>query len=275
MALDNTDLERAERYYRESHGLYRELGNKAGSAAVLNNLGEVATAQGRHEQAAAFLNDALALYRDVGESSGVAGTLHSLGVLATAQHQYESAATYLAESLLRFQRLGDVSRVERCVWSMAGLAVALGDAVRGACLYGAQRATRERFGNVPGLAIDQVTFDRDMAAARATLGERGFSVAWTQSWAMSPEDAISYALESTTAVATVTVAPPGTTPLGLTRREMDVLRLVAIGRTDREIAEVLFISPHTATTNVKRILRKLGVTSRSAAAASIARLGLA
>lgn len=274
LALDNADLEHAEGYYQESHRFYRELGNKAGSAAALNNLGEVATAQGKHERAMVFLTEALALYRDVGESSGVAGTLHSLGVLATAQGQYGPAATYLAESLLRFQRLGDMSRVERCVWSLAGLAVARGDAVRGVCLYGAQRATRERFGNVPALAIDQVTFDRDMAAARVALGERGFSVAWTQGRAMSPEDAISYALESATDVATVTAAPLCAAPHGLTRREMDVLRLLANGRSDREIAEVLFISRHTATTHVKRLLRKLGVASRAAAAAYAIRLGL-
>ena len=275
LALDNADLEDAERYYRESLGLFRELGNKAGSASALNNLGEVSTAQGKHEQAVSFLTEALALYRDVGEATGVAVTLHSLGVLATVQGQYESAGTYLAESLLRFQRLGDVSRVERCVWSMAGLAVARGDAPRGVCLYGAQRATRERFGDVPGLAIDQVTFDRDMAAARAALGERGFSVAWTQGRAMSPEEAIAYALETASDVATPSGATLGTTSHGLTVREVEVLRLVATGCTDREIAELLFISPHTATTHVKRVLRKLGVPSRAAAAASMARLGLA
>lgn len=274
LALDDADVEHAEGYYQEAHRFYRELGNKAGSAAVLNNLGEVATAQGKHERAMAFLTEALALYRDVGESSGVAGTLHSLGVLATAQGQYGPAATYLAESLLRFQRLGDVSRVERCVWSLAGLAVARGDAVRGVCLYGAQRATRERFGTVPALAIDQVTFDRDMAVARAVLGERGFSAAWTQGRAMSPEDAISYALESATDVATAAAASRCTAPHGLTRREMDVLRLLANGRSDREIADVLFISRHTATTHVKRLLRKLGVASRAAAAAYATRLGL-
>ncbi len=274
LAFDNADLEHAERYYRQAHSIYRELGNKAGSAAALNNLGEVATAQGKHEQAMVFLTEALALYRHIGESTGIAGTLHSLGVLRIAQGQYAPAATHLAESLLRFQRLGDVSRVERCVWSLAGLAVARGDADQGVRLYGAQRATRERFGSVPALAIDQVTFDRDMAAARATLGERGFSVAWTQGRAMSPEDAVSYALESAMDAAPAAATPLYTGPHGLTRREMDVLRILAAGHSDREIAAALFISPHTATTHVKHLLRKLGVASRAAAAAYATRHGL-
>ncbi len=274
LAFDNANLEHAERYYRQAHSIYRELGNKAGSAAALNNLGEVATAQGKHEQAMVFLTEALALYRHIGESTGIAGTLHSLGVLGIAQGQYAPAATHLAESLLRFQRLGDVSRVERCVWSLAGLAVARGDADQGVRLYGAQRATRERFGSVPALAIDQVTFDRDMAAARAALGDRGFSVSWTQGRAMSPEDAISYALESAMDATPAAATPLYTGPHRLTRREMDVLRILAAGHSDREIAAALFISPHTATTHVKHLLRKLGVTSRAAAAAYATRHGL-
>jgi DNA-binding CsgD family transcriptional regulator len=275
LALDNADVEQAERYYQESHSIYRKLGNKAGRARVLNNLGEVATAQGKHEQSMVFLTEALAIHRDLDESVGIAGTLHSLGVLATARGQYRPAAAYLAESLLRFQRLGDVSHVERCIWTLAGLAVAQGNAGQGVRLYGAQRAMRERFGNVPSLPIDQVTFDRDMAVARAVLGERAFSVAWTKGRAMSLDEAISYALESATNGAMAMSEPLCTAPHGLTRREMEVLRLLAAGHTDREIADELFISPHTATTHVKRILRKLGVTSRAAAAASIARLGMA
>jgi DNA-binding CsgD family transcriptional regulator len=53
----------------------------------------------------------------------------------------------------------------------------------------------------------------------------------------------------------------------LTPREREVLGLIAQGFTDRRIAEALRISPLTATTHVKRILRKLQVPSRSAAAA--------
>jgi DNA-binding NarL/FixJ family response regulator len=53
----------------------------------------------------------------------------------------------------------------------------------------------------------------------------------------------------------------------LTSRERDVLRLVAAGKTDREIAAALSVSPHTASTHVRNILAKLGADSRTAAAA--------
>ncbi|MFJ4327791.1 AAA family ATPase [Streptomyces tricolor] len=62
--------------------------------------------------------------------------------------------------------------------------------------------------------------------------------------------------------------------LGLTSRERDVLGLVAAGRTNRQIAEELFISPKTASVHVSNILSKLGVSGRGEAAAVAHRLEL-
>ncbi|MFH8241542.1 AAA family ATPase [Streptomyces sp. NPDC018321] len=75
-------------------------------------------------------------------------------------------------------------------------------------------------------------------------------------------------------------AGPGRVPadpaeaLGLTSRERDVLRLVSDGRTNRQIAEELFISPKTASVHVSNILAKLGVSGRGEAAAVAHRLAL-
>ena len=63
-------------------------------------------------------------------------------------------------------------------------------------------------------------------------------------------------------------------PSGLTERELEVLRLVAAGRGNREIAAELFISPKTASVHVSNILGKLRVTSRGEAAATAHRLHL-
>jgi DNA-binding CsgD family transcriptional regulator len=62
--------------------------------------------------------------------------------------------------------------------------------------------------------------------------------------------------------------------LGLTRRETEVLMLVAAGRTNRQIGQELFITPKTASVHVSRILAKLGVAGRGEAAAIAHRLGL-
>jgi DNA-binding CsgD family transcriptional regulator len=69
-------------------------------------------------------------------------------------------------------------------------------------------------------------------------------------------------------------APDPARRLGLTRRETEVLRLVADGRSNRQIAEALFISARTAGVHVSNILAKLQVASRTEAAALAHRLRL-
>jgi len=64
------------------------------------------------------------------------------------------------------------------------------------------------------------------------------------------------------------------TRFGLTERETEVLRLVAEGRGNRDIAAELFISPKTASVHVSNILGKLGVATRTEAAAVTYRLHL-
>jgi DNA-binding CsgD family transcriptional regulator len=58
----------------------------------------------------------------------------------------------------------------------------------------------------------------------------------------------------------------GTRSLALTKREADVLGLLAESRTNREIGEALFISPKTASVHVSAVMRKLGVKRRADAA---------
>jgi DNA-binding CsgD family transcriptional regulator/tetratricopeptide (TPR) repeat protein len=67
----------------------------------------------------------------------------------------------------------------------------------------------------------------------------------------------------------------GTAALDITPRELDVLRLVARGRTNRQIGEALFISEKTASVHVTNLLRKLAVGSRVEAATIAVRIGLA
>jgi DNA-binding CsgD family transcriptional regulator len=69
--------------------------------------------------------------------------------------------------------------------------------------------------------------------------------------------------------------PDGEVLGSLTSREREVLRLIAAGRSNREIASVLFIAPKTASVHVSNILAKLGAASRTEAAAIAHREGLA
>ena len=67
---------------------------------------------------------------------------------------------------------------------------------------------------------------------------------------------------------------PVTPPAGLTPRELEVLRLMAAGRTNREIGAALFISEKTVSVHVSHVLAKLGATNRAEAATVAHRLGV-
>jgi DNA-binding NarL/FixJ family response regulator len=112
-----------------------------------------------------------------------------------------------------------------------------------------------------------------VAAARAALGEAGFDAARAAGWALPVEAAVA---EARAALAAPAPPPAAETEGGLqlTGRERDVLRLLAEGRTDREIAAALFVSPRTVGWHVTHLLAKLGVESRTAAAALALRRGL-
>jgi len=79
---------------------------------------------------------------------------------------------------------------------------------------------------------------------------------------MSPEQAVEYALKQE---ATSEPAAPEPYPARMSAREVEVLRLVATGLTNAEVAERLFISPRTVNWHLGSVYRKLGLHSRTEA----------
>ena len=109
------------------------------------------------------------------------------------------------------------------------------------------------------------------------LGEAGFAAAVEAGVALPFDDAVA---EAGRVLADSATVRPGATPVGaasagLTARERDVLRLIAAGRSNQQIGEALFISPRTAQNHVTHLLAKLGLPSRTAAAAYAHTHGLA
>jgi DNA-binding NarL/FixJ family response regulator len=116
-----------------------------------------------------------------------------------------------------------------------------------------------------------------VAAARAALGEEAFAAGWADGAALPMQAAVT---EATAIVAPAPGSasqshpPDQTAPLGLTRRESEVLRLLAQGLSDRDIAAALSISERTVGNHVTHLLQKLDVDSRTAAAVLALRRGL-
>jgi DNA-binding NarL/FixJ family response regulator len=112
---------------------------------------------------------------------------------------------------------------------------------------------------------DRAAAERSLAALHGALSEAEFAFTWAEGRALPLAEALAIA-----AVVAPAADEPGSThpgrPFLLTRREREVLRLLAEGRTDREIAGELFIGPRTVSWHVSAILNKLGVATRREAA---------
>jgi DNA-binding CsgD family transcriptional regulator len=137
-------------------------------------------------------------------------------------------------------------------------------------LWGAAESLYETIGtSLP--PVERTAYEHLMAAARAQLGEEAFATAWAQGRTMTPEQALAVR-EPQAIPAEITPVTPSTTPAspapsypaGLTAREVEVLRLVAQGLSNVQIAEHLVISPYTVNAHMRSIYSKLDVNSRIA-----------
>jgi DNA-binding NarL/FixJ family response regulator len=117
--------------------------------------------------------------------------------------------------------------------------------------------------------------DRIAAAVRSRLGETSFANAFAAGRALSLAHAVADGIALAAAItSTAGMTPPRRDAFGLTSRQRDVLRLLVAGKTDREIADTLFIGRRTVTTHTSGLYAKLGVAGRTEAAALAVRKGL-
>jgi predicted ATPase/DNA-binding CsgD family transcriptional regulator/DNA-binding XRE family transcriptional regulator len=283
------DLAAARPRIEEALAIVRELGDTAGIAYALQRLGELVYREGNYPLARAHLEQALALRREMGEQLKLPEILDSLGHAALREGDYDTAAACFRESLTFTVGTELGSRRYAWVW-IAGLAVLAGAQRQGASagepglrqaakLLGASEGLRD----AAGVKIDpplRVELDRDIAAIRAQLDEETWRQAWEEGRAMSMEQAMAEALQSLEPgflPATGEDAEPGTAravepgpsyPDGLTTREVEVLRLIAIGRSNQEIAAALTLSLRTVERHISNIYQKIGATGTVARASA-------
>jgi len=137
----------------------------------------------------------------------------------------------------------------------------------------------ESIGVVVTLAERQF-FRPYVAAARTQLDEAALEAAIYEGREMSPEQAVAYALGAEEPARPETSKKPPRVPTGnpladgLTRRERELAVLIGRGLTNRQIAEKMAISERTVETHVSKILRKLGLRSRTQIATRVIEQGL-
>jgi predicted ATPase/DNA-binding CsgD family transcriptional regulator len=268
---------RAGTLLAESLALFREVGDPEGTALVLERIGWLARRRGEAEEAARRFDEGLALARGRGARLLAAELLCGCGALAFDRGDLSRAAASWGEAIRLASELRDqVCIVAALAW-IAHLAAAIGDDGVGAQLLGAARALRDAVG-VPVSPPEREEQERLARALRARLGPERFARAFDDGRAESADAAVAEAgALALGAASRADLALPRAEAAGqpLSAREQEVLRLVAEGQSDKDIALALAISYRTATTHVTHILGKLDVESRAAAAAVAVRRGLA
>jgi DNA-binding NarL/FixJ family response regulator len=219
--------------------------------------------------------------RDVGLERIIAGCLAQLGRIALRERDPQLAQTFLLEGVTR----GQVSETRR--WSrwylvaLADVAHLRGMVTRAAKLIGASEGDLSAAGAHYERAIS-TEIDRIIASVRTELDEETFTRLVGEGRAMSLEEAAAYATESNATSPSRLErphAPAGTSsgsqeseipgdreptpyPGHLTEREVEVLRLIAAGKSNQEIASELVLSLRTVERHISNIYQKIGATGK-------------
>jgi non-specific serine/threonine protein kinase len=306
--LRRNDLGGSAAFQEQALAVLAELGHEPwvdlATSSVLGHLGNIAVASGDIDRAESCFAAALDQQQALGFAPGTShfAASHPIagqGDVARARGDHEAALVAYQTALRSAQPFHDTRAIVYALGGVAGTLAASGAWQQAARLFGATEALHD----AAGIHFDLETMDRQRAlglpepwyragesfgvgeALHQALGDRSVVIpairdvdaaaeAWAAGRRLSLEEAIAEAIASVIQPSPSPVAHGGS-PERLTPREVEVLRLLAAGKTDREIGETLFVSRRTAATHVAHIFAKLGVGSRAAAAAWAVRHGMA
>ena len=294
VALAERQWAQATSHMTEALALWRSLGLPSDEAMALRALAWVAYETGDAASCIQRGEESLALFRAVGHPSGAAG---ALGLLAQLAHDQGDDATALGayhEALHLWSRAdtrwaatrgpgGSSTAFTFPGWAGIDDRRLLVQALTGLAAVAAEHAQRDQAAMLLG-AADRRWDDAVMAAklsaclkrnetttaVRAALGAAPFAALHGAGHQLGFGDAVALALTISVPgplSGTSTRQLPAHGAATLTDRQVEVLRLLIAGRSDREIAAALFLSPRTVQDHVSRLLAKLGVANRTEAVA--------
>ncbi|MGH2561281.1 MAG: LuxR C-terminal-related transcriptional regulator, partial [Thermomicrobiales bacterium] len=269
-------LDRATALVEEALAIFRELGEPIREGMALRQLGAFANRRGDHDQALGYHEAALTIWRRLDHPWGIPAALRELADGVIARGDVATARVRYQESLARWRDLRERLHMTGCLTGLARVALASHQVEQAVRLFAAGQALEEAMDCVPP-PDERAVSDQALGVARSVMDEKVFAAAWAAGRAMPLEQAVAEALTLGDTPSTVPARRAAPRPAGihgLTEREVEVLRLIADGMTDQAIAEALFVARRTVTTHVSSILGKLGVESRTAAAATATREGI-
>lgn len=251
----------------EGLALSSALGDKDSLAYTHALRGQIALSQGDLTSAHSLLEESVQLYRGVGSQHGMAEALAQLARVDMAQGNWAAAQARYEESLALGKALSHAGLCAHCLEGLARLAVEQGTFTRAAQLWGEAEALRQSVG-APLPPIERAEYDCAVALAQSHLDEAAFASAWNLGRALVPSP-VAAAPQETPAPSAPGEGPTpeSSYPAGLTAREVQVLRLVARGLTNSQIAEELGLSEKTIAHHLTHIFNKTTSENRAAAVA--------
>ena len=241
----------------QSLEIAHRLGDQLLEAAVLQSFGWLALSEGDDAAAEPLLTESLPPFRRVGDLWQLARSLFGLGLAASRRGEHEAARDRCREALALAAESGDRRFASGCLVGLAHVESAAGHSDLAVTLYAAADTLRESTGG-GWPEIVRADYDAGVEALRGAEGNKRFASAWARGRELTLEEAVE------TRHLTRGEHDPATAA-GLSARELEVLRLVATGLSDAQVAERLVLSLRTVHSHVRSIYRKLGVSSRSAA----------
>jgi non-specific serine/threonine protein kinase len=276
--MHRLDLKKVKAYAEESLSIAHRFNEKALIAKPLFLLVQASQFEGDLAQAARLCQECLVLWRELGDQSSVAAGVNQLGLIFILQKRFEQARPLLREGLELHQKLGNPLGIMISVLGLSQVAIMhlsnQESLHRGVKLLGAaQKMGDMLLAEQP--QFSKITIERARQAARQRLTEPVFENLITEGYALSPEEGgqLAYLVASESGASEEPATP--VLPDGLTQREVEVLKLVAAGLSNIQIAEKMVLSVRTIEAHLRSIYTKLEITSRSAATRYAFEKGLA
>jgi len=276
--IEQREYPRVRSLLDESLEHSRAAGFQEGVAWSFYGLGWLHFLQNDIVLARSLFEESLARYRALRQRRYISYPLYQLGRVAVRQGNLSTAHAFFEESLNVFQELDDQRSSAICLEEWASVVAKQGDAIWAAQLWGAAAVRRE--GSIPAnpfaalfiITDERANAEQMYALVRAQLGERDFAQVLTEGRSMAPTQVMSARGPTILAyhpAMNVTMDSQRNSSSSfantLTKREVEVLRLVARGLSDAEVADLLIISPRTVNAHLRSIYSKLNITSRHAA----------
>jgi non-specific serine/threonine protein kinase len=248
--------------------LLRQVGNPYRIAMALNFTGDLRRCQQNYRAAKEVYEESIALLREINAVRDLASVLQNLGYACLHLGEASQARAMFAESLSLQLAQGNKAGAAECLLGYAALAADGGNYAAAARLLAAAVAIGgERIASA--WAATRIEYESTLDAARLGLSEQEYEAEQSAGCMMSLEGAVAYTRsQRLTGNQGLPVAGEITSdftpPLeGLTRREQEIVELIAHGKSNGEIAGELVVSKRTVEKHIAHILMKLGVTNRS------------